>query len=277
MAKKICPFCAEEIQGEAIKCKHCGEWLTKNSSSGSKSNKIPKGKPCHDKQCTGILNDEHVCGTCGRVYSQVQLDLREQRQEFPITTKNKKERSGMEQFFIFAVMLFGLLIFFTVIVKMQNTPTTTPQTKKHAATTQKKKVISPTQIKKQPAVDEKKLLKTDNYFGNYTKPVIKKESGTVQLKVWQPYLDYYQKLADMDPLFKVFIEGPHQLSIQYDEIWIHKNDADDITTLYWKNDKIQAYTLKKYYESNPKTHASVNAHQITSIYGRNSILTEIQK
>lgn len=38
---KKCPFCAEDIQEEAIKCKHCGEFLDGRSSQVAAAQKLP--------------------------------------------------------------------------------------------------------------------------------------------------------------------------------------------------------------------------------------------
>ncbi|MDH5768177.1 MAG: zinc ribbon domain-containing protein [Nitrospirota bacterium] len=38
---KKCPFCAEEIQNESIKCKHCGEFLDASNRPSFAEKKIP--------------------------------------------------------------------------------------------------------------------------------------------------------------------------------------------------------------------------------------------
>ncbi|MDX9979411.1 MAG: zinc ribbon domain-containing protein [Lentisphaeria bacterium] len=38
---KLCPFCAEEIQDAAVKCKHCGEFLTASAQPSPEGQQLP--------------------------------------------------------------------------------------------------------------------------------------------------------------------------------------------------------------------------------------------
>lgn len=60
--KKLCPYCAEEIEENAIKCKHCGEWLD-NRKKSSLINKtkslLKKSKSFIDNQAVAYIERKY--------------------------------------------------------------------------------------------------------------------------------------------------------------------------------------------------------------------------
>jgi hypothetical protein len=137
--------------------------------------------------------------------------------------------------------------------------------------------------------NEKILLK-DSYFGNFTKAKIKKMPGNIKLEVWQPWIQHVKKNVPPQ-LQSALLNGPETLSVEYDEIWIAENNEGltesekkkyknqlDILKMYWKNEKVQACTIEKFYLGNPLTEAPLSppAHKITDIYDRSRIIQQLQ-
>lgn len=67
---KQCPYCSEEIQDTARKCKHCGEWLDLNAEPTS--NRLDKwiGENCPDGTCIGYIQRNGRCSVCGLSVSE---------------------------------------------------------------------------------------------------------------------------------------------------------------------------------------------------------------
>lgn len=60
---KNCPFCEESIQDEAIKCKHCKEFLNNN---GNMHNNV--------KRLTRSKDDQFIAGVCGGLARYMNTD-----------------------------------------------------------------------------------------------------------------------------------------------------------------------------------------------------------
>ena len=60
---KKCPYCGESIQDEAIKCKHCKEFLNNDESVHRNVKRLTLSK-----------NDQFIAGVCGGLAKYMNID-----------------------------------------------------------------------------------------------------------------------------------------------------------------------------------------------------------
>ena len=65
MTTQVCPYCAEEIQSAAIKCRYCHSWLDQTAYDGPRA---PR------KRLTRSNTDRMVAGVCGGVAEYFDVD-----------------------------------------------------------------------------------------------------------------------------------------------------------------------------------------------------------
>ena len=112
---KKCPFCAEEIQEEAIKCKHCGEFLKEtNQSETLKRSENNWAMWCHLSTLSGIIIP------FGNLIAPLVVWVLK-REEYPLVDDQGKESLNFQislcLYFIAGILLCFIVIgFFLLIV-----------------------------------------------------------------------------------------------------------------------------------------------------------------
>lgn len=139
-------------------------------------------------------------------------------------------------------------------------------------------------------VPEKDLLLKTPEFGDFHKAKEIKEKDKASLKVWGNYAEFQRKQPSQ--VKGLMRQGPGMLEVAYDEIWESERDLDPtlvvarerqgkpfLVKLYWQKGKVQAFTVEKYFKTDPLTWENLDkpGYRIIALLDRKTLLPILEK
>jgi len=139
-------------------------------------------------------------------------------------------------------------------------------------------------------IAEKELLRNTNELGDFSRVREVKGKDRASLQIWENYREFLAKRSSR--LKSLMLLGPITLEVAYDEVWEKETDYDPTllaprerrgepfrVKIYWLKDRFQAYTVWRYFKTDPLTADNLEkpGYRLIVLLDRNTLQPEFAK